>query len=100
VQAQYDGRPAERVTLTPAAINSARAIIFLVTGREKAQALAQVLEYKAGSEGLPAGQIRPLDGSLTWLVDQEAAAHLDDQTLRSYRQPANNRKGDPHDKAE
>ena len=40
--ADYDGRPAERITLTPLVFNSARQIIYLVTGAEKGEMLAQV----------------------------------------------------------
>jgi 6-phosphogluconolactonase len=54
VQVDYAGRPAERVSLTPAAINGARDIIFLVTGKNKAQALARALIPGSRSEELPA----------------------------------------------
>lgn len=59
-----------RVTLTLPVINRARHVLFLVSGPEKAQALARV---RAG-ETLPAGMVRPEAGTLTWLADQEAAA--------------------------
>lgn len=61
-----------RVTLTLPVINRARHVVFLVSGAQKADALARV---QAG-EPLPAALVRPGDGTLTWLVDQEAARAL------------------------
>jgi 6-phosphogluconolactonase len=61
-----------RVTLTLAAINAARQVVFLVAGAAKAKVLARV----RGGEALPAGLVRPRDGMLTWLVDRDAAAGL------------------------
>jgi len=61
-----------RITLTLSVINDARHVIFLVSGSEKADALAGVW---AGEE-LPAGLVRPSEGTLTWLVDRDAAADL------------------------
>lgn len=59
-----------RVTLTLPVINRARHVIFLVSGAEKADALARV---RAG-EPLPAAMVRPVEGTLTWVVDRDAAA--------------------------
>lgn len=64
--------PMWRITLTPVVINAARAVTFLVVGSAKAPRLAEVLD--GGGDGLPAGRIRPVDGVLTWMVDEAAAA--------------------------
>jgi 6-phosphogluconolactonase len=70
----YEGRPAQRVTLTLPAINSAREALFLVSGAAKAGIVRAVLE---GSEpDLPARRVRLTAGRLTWLLDADAAAHL------------------------
>lgn len=61
-----------RATLTLPVINAARHVMFLVTGQEKADALARV---HAG-EPLPAAMVQPSDGHLTWLVDRDAASKL------------------------
>lgn len=97
VQARYEGRPADRVTLTPAAINNAREVLFLVAGRNKAQALAQALTPGASSEEVPARLIRPMNGGLTWFVDRAAASLLEDRPAGRQHQQDNRPKGDPHD---
>jgi 6-phosphogluconolactonase len=75
VSANYEDRPAGRVTLTPPAINSARHILFLVTGTEKAEALTQVLNGPDDPVRWPAQRIQPEKGTLIWFAD-EAAARL------------------------
>jgi 6-phosphogluconolactonase len=67
---------AERITLTLSVINHARHILFLVAGQEKAKALASVLEGESRPSTYPAQAVRPVDGTLTWLVDQAAASEL------------------------
>lgn len=74
VTAQYQDRPAQRVTLTPPAINAARHVLFLVSGSGKAEIVQAVLE--GPPERLPAQQIRPTTGRLTWLIDAPAASRL------------------------
>jgi 6-phosphogluconolactonase len=76
VTADYMGRPANRVTLTPLVFNSARHILFLVTGENKAQALSEVLHGPDDPLHLPAQRIRPINGDVTWLIDQAAASLL------------------------
>ncbi len=66
----------DRITLTAPAINSAANVICMVTGAEKAQALAAVLEHVYEPEQLPAQLIQPTNGSLLWLVDTAAGSLL------------------------
>ncbi len=65
-----------RVTLTPAVLNLARNVTFIVSGAAKSFRLAQVFERPVDSDLLPAQAIRPLQGRLTWMVDRAAAARL------------------------
>jgi len=65
-----------RVTLTPPVLNSARQLSFLVAGKSKAKRLHEVLEGETQPEALPAKLIQPLNGQVTWLIDQAAAAKL------------------------
>src|ERR1043166_2557781 len=63
-----------RITMTPRILNQARAIIFMASGFGKAQALKGVLEDPASD--YPARSIRPVSGTLTWMVDKAAASRL------------------------
>lgn len=76
VTAQYQDRPANRVTLTPLVFNAARRVVFLVTGESKSQTLADVLYGKYQPAALPAQRIHPTDGDVIWMVDQAAAGRL------------------------
>ncbi len=67
---------AYRITLTPPAINNAVNIAFLVAGKEKAAALAAVLNGQFEPKRFPAQLIRPDNGALVWLVDQHAASEM------------------------
>lgn len=79
VTANYDGRPAQRITFTPRLINEAHQIVFLVTGANKAQALHAVLFGAPDPEQWPAQRIQPRDSRVTWLVDTAAAQLLPDR---------------------
>ena len=74
VEAQYQDRPIGRVTLTLRAINSARSVLFLASGSSKADIVQAVIEGEQGA--YPAQQVRPTAGEVTWLLDAEAASHL------------------------
>jgi 6-phosphogluconolactonase len=65
-----------RITLTVPVINQAKRIMFLVTGKKKAQRLKEELRGQPRSEQLPVQAITPIDGTLEWLVDAEAASLL------------------------
>jgi 6-phosphogluconolactonase len=60
-----------RVTMTLPVINNARTILFLVSGREKAGILREVLEDDTPQ--YPAQLVQPLSGRLFWCVDADAA---------------------------
>jgi len=77
--ASYQDRPAERITLTLPAINTARQVLFLVAGSAKAGIVKSVL--KGPGSRFPAQGIRPTAGSLGWLLDAAAAAQLQSQDL-------------------
>lgn len=65
-----------RITLTPGVFNQAACVMFLISGAEKAETLKQVLEGPTRPELFPVQAIRPVDGSLLWLVDGAAASKL------------------------
>jgi 6-phosphogluconolactonase len=65
-----------RLTLTIPAINAAKAVTFLVSGSDKAEALKEILERDADPREYPAKLIQPENGDLTWMVDRAAAQRL------------------------
>ena len=67
---------AYRITMTPLLLNRARAILFLVAGNEKAEAVRGVLVGGYNPDRLPAQLISPLCGSLRWLLDRPAARRI------------------------
>jgi 6-phosphogluconolactonase len=62
-----------RITITAPLINRASTILFLVTGKNKAEMLRKVLELPYQPDKIPAQLIKPIDGELYWFVDQDAA---------------------------
>lgn len=69
---------AYRITLTLPVLNAARQVHFLVAGAQKSAILCDVRRQYGERTDLPAAMVRPVDGRLVWLVDREAAAHLDE----------------------
>ncbi len=65
-----------RLTLSVGSINNARNVTFLVSGKDKAEALRQVLTGPPRPEALPSQMIKPASGTLLWLVDEAAASGL------------------------
>lgn len=68
-----------RVTLTPPVLNNAVCVIFLVSGSEKAETLQTVMEGDYQPDHFPAQIIRPIQGTLLWIVDQAVASLLQTQ---------------------
>jgi len=66
----------ERITMTFPVLNAARQVVFLVVGEKKAEVVREILERSAGAEKYPAARIAPVDGTLTWFLDQAAASRL------------------------
>lgn len=68
-----------RITLTPPVLLSAAQKTILVTGEEKATALAEVLQGNLDIKRYPAQMLRDADGqsnNTTWLIDKAAAKLL------------------------
>ena len=76
VATRPEGSRQDRITLTVPVFKQAARVMFLVTGAGKAKRLAQVFHPQPGSDGLPAQAIKPVDGTLEWLVDNAAASLL------------------------
>jgi 6-phosphogluconolactonase len=63
-----------RLTMTLPVLNAARKVVYLVSGRRKAEIIKRI--FTVGKPPLPAARIRPVSGDLIWLIDQEAASLL------------------------
>jgi 6-phosphogluconolactonase len=61
-----------RVSLTVPIINMAKTTAFLVVGEKKSAVLKDVLEGSHDPDRLPAQLIKPVNGTLLWLVDNDA----------------------------
>ena len=68
-----------RVTLTLPVVNAAKAVVFLVTGEDKAEAMERAFAGPPDPRA-PGSLVRPEQGTLTVLADSEAAARLDAST--------------------
>lgn len=66
--------PGKRITLTLPVINNASKIIFLVTGRNKARVLKEIVENRKSR--LPASRVHPKQGVVYFLIDKRAASLL------------------------
>ena len=62
-----------RITMTLPLLNNGASVVFLVSGAEKAQIVKEVLE---GPEKYPAQAVKPHNGELIWMLDQDAAKEL------------------------
>lgn len=67
-----------RISFTAPLLNKAKNIAFLVFGENKAKAVKNVIEPTEKNPSLyPAQLIQPVDGYVTWFMDDEAASLLD-----------------------
>jgi 6-phosphogluconolactonase len=65
-----------RLTLTPAAVNAARRVLFLVSGEAKREALARVFDGPRDALNVPAQRVAPVDGEVTWMIARDAAGQF------------------------
>lgn len=64
-----------RVTITGKVINNAKNVVFLVTGSDKSEIIASIIN-NGNSEILPASYVMPKNGNLFWMLDKTASEHL------------------------
>lgn len=66
----------DRITMTAPVLSRARNIVFLVTGEDKADAVARWLEGTVSPEECPAKLLEPVSGRRLVFLDQDAAGKL------------------------
>jgi 6-phosphogluconolactonase len=62
-----------RITMTLPLLNNGATIVFLVSGSEKATIVKAVFQ---GPEKYPAQAVKPTDGELLWMLDDDAASEI------------------------
>ena len=65
-----------RITFTAPLINRAHNVAFLVYGSGKSEAVRHILEDDTNVDAYPAQLIKPLDGELSWFLDEAAASRI------------------------
>ena len=65
-----------RITLTWPVINAAKEVVFLIEGAAKADVLHEVLFGPRDPDRLPSQLIKPVNGTLIFLLDEAAAAKI------------------------
>lgn len=75
-QGDMPDKPVTRITLTHPVICAASRIVMLVTGKEKAQILKEVLTSPPDDVRYPVHSLLPAIERITWVVDSEAAKLL------------------------
>ncbi|WP_297091433.1 6-phosphogluconolactonase [uncultured Draconibacterium sp.] len=66
----------KRITITGNVLNNANRVFFMVTGANKALRVAEIMNDNDAAQLLPAYYISPANGTLTWFLDEEAAAQI------------------------
>lgn len=66
----------KRLTLTLPVINNAGRVLFLVTGKDKADIVAEILTAEKGKKSYPASLVAPTAGLLELYLDDSAASSI------------------------
>ena len=66
-----------RVSMALPVLNAAREVIVLVAGAEKADMVRRVTDLSQPASDLPVSMVAPVDGTVRWMLDREAAHRLD-----------------------
>lgn len=72
--------PAERITLTIPAVNSAENVVFVTTGASKSAVIKEILTDT--NSQLPGALVKPTSGSLFWIVDKAAVSEMDMENIQ------------------
>lgn len=67
----------KRISITGKVVNNAQHVVFLVTGKNKAEKVRDIIQNRAKfSDIYPAAKVKPRNGYLHWFLDSEAASLL------------------------
>lgn len=76
IAVEADAPQRNRITLTPPVFNHAARVMFLASGKNKAQAVKNILQGPRDPQRFPAQIIAPSDGEILWIIDKAAASLL------------------------
>ena len=65
-----------RISLTKDVLNNAKRVTFIVTGKSKAKIVSEIFNDLPISKSYPAAGILPVNGTIDWMIDKEAAFYL------------------------
>lgn len=68
----------ERITITGKVINNAANIIFIVTGKNKAGIVNNIVGQRDNKKQFPASFVKPSDGRVFWYLDEPAGSLIGD----------------------
>jgi len=66
----------KRITITGKVIFNARKVTFIVTGTEKSNVVADILQHKPEADKYPASYFCSRDGITEWFIDKDAACKI------------------------
>jgi len=67
--------PPHRITFTLKVVNNAADVVFIATGKSKADMIRRATECLSTPE-VPASLVKPTNGNVHWFMDEEAASML------------------------
>ncbi|MEK7187879.1 MAG: 6-phosphogluconolactonase [Patescibacteria group bacterium] len=75
--------PSIRLSFSLKLINTARHVVIMASGKEKAPIIKEILENREVHKNLPVAMIQPENGELFWLLDKDAASLLTTDQISS-----------------
>jgi len=70
----------KRITLTGKIINNAKLVVFIVTGKNKANVFSKIMDVNNSKSIYPASFVNPKNKKLTWFLDLEASKMFDNKS--------------------
>lgn len=67
-----------RVSFSGEVFNNAKSVAFLVTGENKAERVKEIIDEEPHASYYPASLVKPINGTLHWFLDAEAAKLIND----------------------
>jgi len=69
----------KRITITGRVINNSSEIIFMVTGKNKAGIVNNIVGKGDNKKQFPASYVKPVQGRVMWYLDRDAGSMLDQE---------------------